>query len=187
MSSFLWVRCPEAATWQPVKEMAKRHPHKWDMEADGTLIAVLFTAVEVLPRCYIEVRDTFLRVAAETNRHLLKKSCGQYLCPEKRISGRIVFFIDKINIFSLSWARLHFGWFAKDIRGWKSAGRKAIHQKGLPRPLTFLYACTESPDMVLPETVTTQDRSIRRMQPAVSWRLYVEQKQPGAAGEIHPQ
>ena len=36
--------------------MAKRHPHKWDMGADGTLIAVLFTAVEVLPRCYIEVR-----------------------------------------------------------------------------------------------------------------------------------
>lgn len=57
MSSFLWVRCPEAATWQRVKEMAKRHPHKWDMGADGTLIAVLFTAVEVLPLCYIEVRN----------------------------------------------------------------------------------------------------------------------------------
>lgn len=57
MSSFLWVRCPEAATWQRVKEMAKRHPHKWDMEADGTLIAALFTAVEVLPHCYIEVRN----------------------------------------------------------------------------------------------------------------------------------
>lgn len=57
MSSFLWVRCPEAATWQRVKEMAKRHPHKWDMGADGTLIAVLFTAVEVLPHCYIEVRN----------------------------------------------------------------------------------------------------------------------------------
>ena len=57
MSSFLWVRCPEAATWQRVKEMAKRHPHKWDTGADGTLIAVLFTAVEVLPRCYIEVRN----------------------------------------------------------------------------------------------------------------------------------
>lgn len=37
--------------------MAKRHPHKWDMGADGTLIAVLFTAVEVLPHCYIEVRN----------------------------------------------------------------------------------------------------------------------------------
>lgn len=37
--------------------MAKRHPHKWDMGADGTLIAVLFTAVEVLPLCYIEVRN----------------------------------------------------------------------------------------------------------------------------------
>lgn len=57
MSSLLWVRCPEAATWQRVKEMAKRHPHKWDMGADGTLIAVLFTAVEVLPHCYIEVRN----------------------------------------------------------------------------------------------------------------------------------
>lgn len=57
MSSFLWVRCPEAATWQRVKEMAKRHPHKWDMGADGTLIAVLFTAVEVLSHCYIEVRN----------------------------------------------------------------------------------------------------------------------------------
>lgn len=57
MSSFLWVRCPEAATWQRVKEMAKRHPHKWDMGADGTLIAVLFTAVEVLPYRYIEVRN----------------------------------------------------------------------------------------------------------------------------------
>lgn len=87
MSSFLWVRCPEAATWQRVKEMAKRHPHKWDMEADGTLIAVLFTAVEVLPRCYIEVRDTFRGRASETNRHLLKKSSGQYLCPEKTFGG----------------------------------------------------------------------------------------------------
>lgn len=64
------------------------------MEADGTPIAVLFTAVEVLPRCCIEVRDAFRGKAAETNRHLLKKSCGQYLCPEKifgrggRISGR---------------------------------------------------------------------------------------------------
>lgn len=57
MSSFLWVRCPEAATWQRVKEMAKRHQHKWDMGADGTLIAVLFTAVEVLAHCYIEVRN----------------------------------------------------------------------------------------------------------------------------------
>lgn len=37
--------------------MAKRHPHKWDMGADGTLIAVLFTAVEVLPYRYIEVRN----------------------------------------------------------------------------------------------------------------------------------
>lgn len=62
--------------------MAKRHPHKWDMEADGTLIAALFTAVEVLPHCCIEVRDTFHREAAETNRHLLKKSCGQYLYPD---------------------------------------------------------------------------------------------------------
>lgn len=132
MSSFLWVRCPEAATWQRVKEMAKRHPHKWDMEADGTLIAVLFTAVEVLPRCYIEVRDTFHGEAAGTNRHLLKKSCGQYLWPEKifgGISGRVVFLVDRINIFPLSWARLHLGWFHTDIRGWKRSGRKAIHRK----------------------------------------------------------
>lgn len=105
MSSFLWVRCPEAATWQRVKEMAKRHPHKWDMEADGTLIAVLFTAVEVLPRCYIEVRDTFRGRASETNRHLLKKSSGQYLCPEKTfgggISGGVIFFLSIASIFSL--------------------------------------------------------------------------------------
>lgn len=71
--------------------MAKRHPHKWDMEADGTLIAVLFTAVEVLPRCYIEVRDTFRGRASETNRHLLKKSSGQYLCPEKTFWGGVGF------------------------------------------------------------------------------------------------
>lgn len=175
MSSFLWVRCPEAATWQRVKEMAKRHPHKWDMEADGTPIAVLFTAVEVLPRCYIEVRDAFRGKAAETNRRLLKKSCGQYLCPEKTFGGGG--FQDGVA-FLMQAEHVRVIWVisGRHPRGKRHPGRKAIQQKGLRQPLTFLYAGTESPDMVLPETLTIRDRSIRKMQTPVSQRLYVEQK-----------
>lgn len=54
--------------------------------------------------------------------------------------------------------------------GERHPGRKAVRQKGLRQPLTFLYAGTESPDMVLPETLTIRDRSIRKMQTPPSAR-----------------
>lgn len=140
MSSFLWVRCPEAATWQPVKEMAKRHPHKWDMEADGTLIAVLFTAVEVLPRCCIEVRDT-LRSKQTPPEEIM----WSIFVPRWKHFGGDFFPLQAAHVRTL-------GDFRKDIGEWeRSTGRNAIPQKGLRRPLTFLYARTESPDMVLAE------------------------------------
>lgn len=74
-----------------------------------------------------------------------------------------------------------------------SAGEKVVvgkpsTQKGLPRPLTFLYARTESPDMVF----TRDGDHLGSLHQANADRSRVEtacgaKKQPGAAGEIHPQ
>lgn len=99
MSSFLWVRCPEAAAWQRVKEMAKRHPHKWDMGADGTLIAVLFTAVEVLPRCHIEVRNC---VCLQCNRWDVRASPEQ--SPQSTLDKDFFFLL--IFLLYIFWGRL---------------------------------------------------------------------------------